>query len=190
MKTSNFMFHNDASHKLGNSLFFVIVVALLVVYMVFSPAGLSIEQAQELTGGYDSKFVAYLISFLIMLLCALTPVPAEVIALTNTMIYSPGEAFMVTWLSALVSANLGYELGRLNCFDPCKTKKNGKICCWLTRYGYRGLALMRLIPVVPFFALNICGGLFKLDRSKYTVITAVTIVPAVALLTFFPYLFI
>lgn len=189
MKANKLIYQNEDSNKFGNVLFFVIAVVLLAVYLVLNPAYFSVEQAQGLANGYDSKLLTYIVSFLIMLLCALTPIPAEIIALTNTLIFSPMEAFMVTWLSALASASIGYELGRLNCFDPCKTSKNSKICRWLTRYGYKGLALMRLIPVVPFFALNICGGLFKLDRTKYVLITAVTIIPAVALLTFFPHLF-
>lgn len=188
MKINRLNLHDAESDKSGNTLFFAIAVALFVVYLMMSTETLSVEQAQSLTSGYDSRLTMYFVSFLVMLLCALTPVPAEIIALSNTLVFSPMEAFMVTWLSALVSANVGYELGRLNCFDPCKSQ-NSKICRWLSRYGYKGLAIMRLVPVVPFFALNLCGGLFKLNRARYTLITALTIIPAVALLSFFPHLF-
>lgn len=189
MKNYNPLMLAGDGHKIGNLLFFAIGLSLIALYVAINPPALSVENAQNLTAAHDSRLITYLVSFLIMLLCALTPLPAEIIAISNALIFSPVEAFIVTWVSALVSANLGYELGRLNCFDPCKTGKNSKICRWLTRYGYKGLALMRLIPVVPFFALNICGGLFKLDRIKYTLITAVTIIPAVTLLTFFPHVF-
>lgn len=150
---------------------------------------MSLEQAQSIAGAYNSKAAVYLFSFAIMLLCALTPLPAELIVLANTFIYSPIEAFMVTWLSAVLSTYVGYEFGRLNGLDPCKYKDSSKNCRWLKTYCYKALAIMRLIPVVPFFALNICGGIFKLDRCKYTLITAVTILPAVLMLTFFPHLF-
>ena len=179
----------EHSLKLYNLLFVIITVALVAGCLIFQPGLITIEQAQSLTGAYDSRMTAYLVSFSIMLLCALTPLPAEIIALSNSIIFSPWEAFMVTWLSAVSSAYIGYELGRLNGYDPCKSNKNGRICRLLNKYGYSGLALMRLIPVVPFFALNICGGLFKLNRTKYVLITTVTIIPAVALLTFFPQLF-
>lgn len=172
-----------------NSIFILVCLLLLVVYFMIQPGLVSIEQAQGLVDGHDSKFIAYLVSFLIMLLCALTPLPAEIIALSNTLIFSPVEAFLLTWLSAIISANVGYELGRLNCYDPCKSSSKGKICQWLSKYGYTGLAILRLVPIVPFFAINICSGIFKLNRMKFSVITAVTIIPAVALLTFFPHLF-
>jgi uncharacterized membrane protein YdjX (TVP38/TMEM64 family) len=176
-------------YKLNNILFYALVLALVFLYLVFQPAFISIDQAQNAITGQDSRVAAYIVSFIIMLVCALTPIPAEAIALANTVIYSPLEAFLVTWLSALLSAQAGYELGRLNCYDPCKVKAGNKICRWLTTYGIKALAIMRLIPLVPFFALNIGSGILKLNRYQYIVITAVTIIPAAALLTFFPQLF-
>lgn len=188
MKTAGLTNQFSYNQKATNLLFIIVAGVLVAGYLMVQPELMSVEGAQSLTSNYDSKIVAYLISFLIMLLCALTPMPAEFIALSNTLVFSPWEAFLVTWLSAIVSANVGYELGRLHYFDPCKIE-NSKICRWLTRYGCKGLILMRLIPIVPFFALNICAGLFKLGRIKYLLITAITIIPAVAILTFFPHLF-
>lgn len=190
MNITKISHHAIYPHTVSNFLFYVIAALLMIAYLAFQPEMLSLGQAQSISAGYDSQAVAYVISFAIMLLCALTPIPAELIALANTFMYSPMEAFMVTWFSALLSAQAGYELGRLNWFDPCKYSQGSKICRWLNAYGYKALALLRLIPVVPFFVLNIGGGLFKLDRCKYALITAITIAPAVAVLTFFPSLFV
>ncbi|MEJ2180713.1 MAG: VTT domain-containing protein [Gammaproteobacteria bacterium] len=190
MLTSKLLQHKSFNYKSGNVLFYVVVLVVVLLYLTFQPALMTFEQAQSMAGAYDYRAAVYLFSFAIMLLCALTPLPAELIVLANTFIYSPVEAFLVTWLSAVLSAYVGYEFGRLNGLDPCNYKDSGKICRWLKVYGYKALAIMRLIPVVPFFALNICGGIFKLDRCKYTLITAITILPAVLLLTFFPHLFI
>lgn len=177
-------------HIPGNTLFLVATALLVLVYLTCQPEVTSIEQVQNIGNAYDLKTEIYFLSFLIMLLCALTPLPAELIALANTLMYSPAEAFFVTWVSAVISAQVGYEFGRLNNINPCRYQDSNKICQWLTNYGYKALAIMRLVPVVPFFALNICGGIFKLNRVKYMGITAVTIIPAVAILTFFPHLFI
>ena len=173
------------NNKRYNALFCAIVLVLVFIYLLIQPIIMSIEQV---AGAYESKAAAYFVSFVIMLLCALTPLPAELIALANTIMYSPLEAFIVTWLSAVLSAHVGYEFGRLSWFDPCD-HHSSKICRWLKAYGYKALIAMRLIPVVPFFALNICAGIFKLDRAKYLIITSLTIVPAVAALTFFSHLF-
>ena len=173
-------------HSLENTVFYVIAAGLIGVFLILQPMLTSIDQVQHITVLNSSKAAAYIISFVIMLVCALTPLPAEIIALGNTFIYSPLEAFLVTWFSAMVSAQIAYEFGRMNCYDPCKIKQSNKICRWLNNYGCKALAIMRLIPVVPFFALNIGAGIFKLNRCKYTVITTVTIIPAITLLTLFP----
>ena len=189
MDTINLPQGENHAHKVSNILFYVLAMVLFGIYILCQSDMLSLDQMQDISSSYDSKTAVYLFSFLIMLLCALTPVPAELIALTNTFVYSPVEAFFVTWISAVLSAQIGFEFGHLNNIDPCKYRDSNRICRWLNRYGYKALVIMRLIPVVPFFALNICGGIFKLNRVKYSIITALTIIPAVALLTFSPHLF-
>ncbi|WP_455221171.1 TVP38/TMEM64 family protein [Kaarinaea lacus] len=177
------------NHSLHNALFYMIALGLILVFLTLQPTLISIEQVKNVTMQYDSRIIAYIISFFIMLVCALTPLPAEIIALGNTFFYTPTEAFLVTWVSAMLSAQAGYEFGRLNGYDPCKFKQSNRICHWLNSYGYKALAITRLIPVVPFFALNIGAGILKINRCKYAVITSVTIIPAIALLTLFPQLF-
>ncbi|WP_455217882.1 TVP38/TMEM64 family protein [Kaarinaea lacus] len=182
--------HDETKKHYGyNTFFYGIAVLLIVAYMICEPEMMSLNQAKNLGSGYESVAAMYLFSFLVMLLCALTPLPAELIALTNTFMYSPAEAFLVTWTSALFSAQIGYEFGRLNTIEPCRYRDSNRICRWLNCYGYQALVVMRLVPVIPFFALNICSGIFKLSRTHYTAITAVTIIPAIAILSFFPHFF-
>ena len=178
-----------AGNLVVNVLLLVVVAAAVAVFMLMQPSILTLEDIRSLFSHQDSEFALYIVSSLLMLLCALTPLPAEVIALGNTFVFSPWEAFFVTWVSAVASSCIGYELGRLSKYDPCKINKTGKMCQLLNKYGYSGLAIMRLIPVVPFFALNICGGIFKLNRMKFVLITSISISPAIAILTFFPRLF-
>ena len=93
IKLSQHTMHN---HKPSNTWFYVTALMLVFIYLLFQPEAMSFELAQDMLGAYDSKTAAYFISFAIMLLCALTPLPAELIALANTFIYSPAEAFVVT----------------------------------------------------------------------------------------------
>ena len=185
--TWNDVKRNDT--KRPSAVFYLMAVILICVYVACQPMLMSFEQAQQIISGDESRAAAYFISFIIMLLCALTPLPAELIALANTAIYSPTEAFLVTWMSATVSAMAGYELGRLNGYDLCKDKQSNRICRFLNAYGYMALAIMRLIPAVPFFILNIGSGVLQLNRYKYSLITSVTIIPAITVLSFLPQLF-
>ena len=48
---------------------------------------------------------------------------------------------------------------------------------WLRRWGRGGLLLARLIPVVPFFALNFAAALLPVTLRDYLLITAIAILP-------------
>jgi len=189
METIRLHQHQGRTKKSGNALFYAMASILVLIYMMMQSDTFSVEQMINMGNAYDSRVAAYSFSFLAMLLGALTPFPAELIALTNAFIYSPIEAFFVTWLSAVLSAQIAYEFGRLNTLNPCQYKDSNKICYWLNNHGYKALVILRLIPFVPFFALNICCGIFRLNRSMYFMITALAMLPAVVLLTFFPQVF-
>jgi len=172
-----------------NVIVILIVAMLFSVWLVIQSYTPTIDDTVALAEGLDSHLMLYVASFLFMIISALTPVPAELAALTNAIVMSPGEAFLVTWISAMTGAWLGYELGAINGLNPCKSARTHKICCWLDQYGFYGLLLMRMLPVVPFFVLNLSAGIFKFDRREYLIASAIGIIPAVSLLVFVPQLF-
>lgn len=143
--------------------------------------GLSVEPGM--------KAATCLILFLLMVLGAVTPFPIKLVALSGAVILEPGEAFVLTWLGSLCGAILACEMGRFGSIDLCASPRSRRLCQWLQRHGGKALLLMRLFPVVPFFALNISAGIFRLDRMTYVTVTAAGILPAVAVLTLFPQLF-
>ena len=55
----------------------------------------------------------------------------------------------------------------------------------VTRHGFRGLLTLRLIPLVPFNALNFGSGLMPLGWGTYATATLIGIVPGTAIYTFF-----
>lgn len=53
------------------------------------------------------------------------------------------------------------------------------------RHGFQGLLTLRLIPLVPFNALNFGSGLMSLSWRTYAAATVIGIVPGTAVYTFF-----
>ena len=53
------------------------------------------------------------------------------------------------------------------------------------RHGFQGLLTLRLIPLVPFNALNFGSGLMTLRWRTYAIATVVGILPGTAIYTFF-----
>jgi uncharacterized membrane protein YdjX (TVP38/TMEM64 family) len=128
-------------------------------------------------------------SFLLMLMCALTPLPAEAVALSNGVIFGPVAGFFLTWSSAMTGALVTFLLSRkmlarsdLPLQQLAKIKTAEK---WVRRWGIQGLFLARLFPMVPFFALNIGAALFPVSTRSYLLVTGFAIAPHILLISYF-----
>lgn len=127
-------------------------------------------------------------SLLVMILCALTVLPAEVPALANGMIFGPVIGGLITWVGAMIGANIAFGIARF--FGP------GLIDRWVSseqsqRYqqavGSRGavvLLIARCIPLIPFFAVNYLAGAASMRLWTFNWVTAIGILPmTIALVT-------
>ena len=128
-----------------------------------------------------------LASAVMMMLCALTVLPAEAIAIANGMVYGPIWGSVVNWLSALAGANLAFGLARWKgaviVGGLVGSKHLATLDTITCERGTRLLLLARLIPLVPFFALNYAAGLCGLKWSHFNFATAIGITPLVVALS-------
>ena len=83
----------------------------------------------------------------------------------------------------LIARNLGRDGVRRLAGDDSKTL--ARLDAVVARHGFRGLLTLRLIPLVPFNALNFGSGLTNLKWSAYAAATAIGIVPGTVVYTFF-----
>lgn len=166
------------------SLLLIIVIFFLVVDANY----LCLEEMKDFCESLQSRLIMYGFSALFMILCAISPLPAEAVVLLNATVYSSVEAFWVSWLSAIIAAQLAYEMGRIFPLE-FHSKWYGaieNICRKMQSQRYKALLIMRLVPLVPFFLLNLMSGLLLLNRYKYFVITSMAILPAVLVMTALP----
>lgn len=174
----------------GGALALLMALALVVVMATTGPhPGAMLSALQGLAAAPASRALAGLILFLLLLLGAVTPFPIKLVALTGAVIFDPGQALLLNWLGSLCGAVLAYEIGCLGGVDLCASPRTRQLCKWLRRHGDKTLLGLRLLPAVPFFALNLAAGMLGLDRARYVLVTALGIIPAVTVLTLFPRLF-
>lgn len=129
------------------------------------------------------------ISILFMLVCALTPLPAEVIAILNITVYGPVMGAFITWVSAMLGAYLGFYITRrfgsleieCNVLNPKQKQALKKL---IDKKGALGFFIARLIPSFPFFLLNFLGGLLPISTMRYLLLTGIGIMPNIILLSF------
>lgn len=123
-----------------------------------------------------------------MVLATSTPFPAEIAAIAVAMKHGFWLGFALIWTGAMLGALLLYALALHLC----------RYAGWITRsrpvreaqarmhdLGWISIFGLRLIPLVPFFALSLAAGLIRMPLRAYVQGTALGILPASAVLSLF-----
>lgn len=118
-------------------------------------------------------------SMALMVLHSFVPVPAEVIAVANGMLFGPFWGIVVTWSGAMLGAISAFALSRwLGRPVICRfiaAERRAMIERWTVRPG--SLLLLRLIPIVSFNLVNFAAGLAGAGWWDYLWTTALGILP-------------
>jgi len=130
---------------------------------------------------------ACLAAFLFMALVAVLPIPAEIPALANGVLFGPVLGTFITWTGSLSGAALSFELGRRyghplapRILSPSMRTKLDRTSA---NSGWACLLALRLCPVVAFTAVNWGAGLAGVMRRRFLWTTAVGVLPGAILFT-------
>ena len=129
------------------------------------------------------------LAVLLMAAVSVLPIPAEVPAVMNGMIFGPVIGTMLSYAGALLGAVVSFELAR-SMGRPLAVRFLGdrtlaRVDTTVSQVGWGGLLVARLIPVIAFTALNWGIGLTTVPRRRFFWTTAVGILPGVILFTTF-----
>ena len=116
---------------------------------------------------------------------AVLPIPAEIPAAMNGMLFGTLVGSAITWTGAMVGALISFELSRRfgrplaeRFFSPAVLNRADR---FVHAASWPGLLIARLIPAVAFTALNWGAGLTRCDRRTFVWTTAVGILPGTIL---------
>jgi uncharacterized membrane protein YdjX (TVP38/TMEM64 family) len=119
--------------------------------------------------------------FLMLVQAVAAPVPAILVAFAN------GLAFGVVWGGLLTVA--GQTLAAAVCFWIARALGRGPVAAltsslglknadrWLTRWGVRGIILLRLVPGISFDVVSYGAGLTGIGFAPFLMATAVGVTP-------------
>ena len=110
----------------------------------------------------------------------LAPVPKNVLSAAAGFVFGLGPGGLLVWGAALCGAATAFWLGRALGRDGVERLARGhlaRVDVLVDRYGGWAVLGLRLVPVVPFTALNYGSGLTSLSFRTYLLATAVGIVP-------------
>jgi len=118
-------------------------------------------------------------SIVLMVLHSFVPLPAEIIALANGMLFGPWWGVVVTWVGAMLGAVLAYglarALGRPAVHAVIPARHWAKLEAIPVEAG--PLLVIRLMPVISFNLVNYAAGLLGVPWWRFLWTTAVGILP-------------
>ncbi len=118
-------------------------------------------------------------------------VPGAILTLAGGAIFGFWWGTLLNFAAANIGANAAFAIARTLGRDGVRhlmgadSDALAKLDRVVGRHGLRGLLTLRLIPLVPFNALNFGAGLLPLGWRTYALGTLVGILPGTAIYTFF-----
>ena len=156
---------------------FVVFVALAVaVGLVFGVPPL--EQVQQTVASWGWAGGAVFVGLYAAI--TLTPAPKNVLSVAAGLIFGFAGALALVYLGALLGAAAAFALGRWLGRDAVERYTGTRVARLDELVRRRGLAAVigvRLIPVIPFTAINYGAGLTAVRLRDYALGTAIGIIP-------------
>lgn len=133
-------------------------------------------------GGHSLK--AAILYALIYAVATMLPVPKALFSLTAGIFFGILGGIAITLVGATIGATADFViarcLGRIP-FENAVGARVGWLDDLLDRHGIAAMIGLRLIPLVPFTALNYAAGLTSITTWRYVLATAVGITPGASL---------
>ena len=119
--------------------------------------------------------------------------PGTILTLTGGAVFGFWGGFLLNSIGANLGANLAFLLSRSLGRGGIRRLLRGehlqrhmrRLDAVAERHGFRGLLILRLIPAVPFNALNFGPGLTAMPWRAYAGATVLGIIPGTAVYTLF-----
>lgn len=171
-------------------LFFILILFFVLVGLAwrYTPLGSVLGFLKEYVPTLRDDPRAPGIILGIFVLGTLVGLPLNVMILLSVLTFDGGlgglYAFMGSTLSALPPYGLGRWLGRRenSFFSVDPSKGLGRR---LSNPGLSGIALLRILPLAPFPAVNLAAGTFRVPLLAYIGGTALGLLPGVTVLSLF-----
>ncbi len=114
---------------------------------------------------------------------ALLPAPKAVLTVLGGALFGWWLGTVLSLIGALVGAVVAFELGRLLGREAVERLLGGRVATvdsLLRDHGLGAVVAVRLVPLVPFTAINYASGLSGVRRRDYLVGSALGMVPGSA----------
>lgn len=150
----------------------VVFVAAAAVAALLFPVP-SVEEVQRYFTGTRWGPVVFVLGYAAL---TLTPVPKNVLSIGAGVVFGAAGGVGVVVVAALLGASAAFWLGR-EAVENYTGARVGRLDEVLKRRGFVAVVGVRLLPVLPFTAINYLAGLTSVAWWPYLLGTALGILP-------------
>jgi uncharacterized membrane protein YdjX (TVP38/TMEM64 family) len=158
------------------------LIAAAVYFFRFTQTGQAITpRSARAYFQHLDPLVARLVYVLVYIVGCVLLLPGVVLSFAGAILFGPWEGTLYTWMGANVGALLAFYLARWlgrDFVDQLLAGRFGALNERIRRHGFRGLLILRLVPLFPFNGVNFGSGLTGIRVRDYILATAIGIVPA------------
>ena len=152
-----------------------VVASTLVAVAVPLPALVTLRTAVDSAGAIG--VIGFVLGYAAT---TLAPVPKAVLSILAGLVWGFWAAAIVVYIGALLGAGCAFLLGRWlgrDAIERFTGTRVARVDDLLRRRGFLAVLGVRLVPVIPFTAINYIAGLTAVRRRDYALGTAVGIIP-------------
>ncbi len=165
---------------LARAIALVMFVAVAVAVGVVVP----LPTAEQIRAALESWGPLAAITFVLLYgAITLTPAPKNLLSIAAGLVFGFGPGVVLVYLGALVGAAAAFGLGRWLGREAVERRTGARVDALDAVLRRRGLAAVigvRLIPIIPFTAVNYAAGLTAVRARDYALGTALGIIPGTA----------
>jgi len=135
-------------------------------------------------------FVAPIFFLVLYCLATILFLPTMVLTLAGGALFGPILGTLFSLLGASLGAACAFCISRYWVFDWVAAKKNKRINKLITgveRRGWQFVALLRIVPLVPFNLVNYGLGITRIKFSHYIITTLIFLIPTEIVSTYCGY---
>lgn len=172
----------------GALLVLILAVAAALAYWAGWFRGVTPERVGTLRDRLRGTSGAPLVFVALYVLASALALPGTLLTLAGGAIFGTVLGTLLNWIGATLGATASFAISRWFGRDAARTllgRRAAALDKLSTEHGFAALLRLRLIPIVPFNVLNFAAGLTGIGAGQYVAATAIGILPATAIYTYF-----
>ena len=166
------------------------VAAAAGLALLFSPLGSRLVDAPALIAelrGYNDRWWVVPLYVAAYAVLNILFIPTQALSIAGVLLWGWQKAGIIELFSATIGALFPYLIARSTLRDwvASRLSQHGRVRAALERDSFTLLLLLRVVPIIPYTALNYVAGLSPIRPQRYLLATFIGMVPSTFIFAYF-----